>query len=53
MTNSKKTKVQLTAEMLPLDRVLIQLEELKSKYAQAEEDKNERSSPASEDSTSR
>jgi len=41
MANSKKTKTQRAVDMPNLETVLVQLEELKSKYAQAEEGKNE------------
>ena len=41
MANSKKTKTQRAVDMPNLETVLVQLEELKSKYAQAEEEKNE------------
>jgi hypothetical protein len=39
MANSKKTKTQRTVDMPNLEAVLVQLEELKRKYAQAEEEK--------------
>ena len=41
MANSKKTKTQRAVDMPNLEAVLVQLEELKSKCAQAEEEKNE------------
>ena len=41
MANSKKIKKQITADMPNLEAVQVQLEDLKSKYAQAEEEKNE------------
>ena len=41
MANSKKIKKQITADISNLEAVLVQLEEMKSKYAQAEEEKNE------------
>ena len=41
MANSKKIKKQITADISNLEAVLVQLEEMKSKYAQADEEKNE------------
>ena len=41
MNDSKKTKEQLAADMSKLENVLLQFKELKSKYAQAKEEKNE------------